>query len=399
MDKIRYFTVLVLITGSLLYLSRVSFAQHDHSAMSGGEVKQEEQSGSSDSGPTDTEEAPAVEIDTDQQQMIGVRLTEASVKPMHKTIRTIGRIEYDERRLSTVNMKFEGWIEKLYINYTGRLVKKGEALAEIYSPELYATQLEYLNLVKWTTPPDPPLTKGGQGGVSELLSSDAVKLVAAARQRLKLWDITDEQIDKMSETGKPFRTLTLYSPADGYVMEKMAVEGMKAMPGEKLFDIADLSRLWVLADIFEYELPFVKVGQKAKITMSYSSQKEIEAVINYIYPSIAGATRTATVRFEIPNGKGELKPQMFTNVEIMIDSGIRLVIPDDAIINTGARQIVYVDKGEGLFEPREIMTGIKADGLTEVLMGLKPGEKVASSATFLIDSEARLKGITPLNRD
>ncbi|MBI4826142.1 MAG: efflux RND transporter periplasmic adaptor subunit [Nitrospirae bacterium] len=367
------------------------YAQQDHSAHGGGQAPQAE--------TVTSDEAPAVEIDSDQQQMIGVRVTEATVKSIRKTIRTVGRIEYDERRLSTVNIKFEGWIEKLYINSTGRPVKKGEPLAEIYSPELYATQMEYLNLVKWATPSNPTLTKGGQGEVSDLLSSDALKLVDAARHRLKLWDISDEQIDKIRETGKPFRTLTLYSPSNGVVIEKMAVEGMRVMPGEKLFDIADLSRLWVLADIFEYELPFVKTGQKAKITLSSFPEKEFESVINFIYPSIAGATRTATVRFEIPNDKGDLKPQMFTNVEIKIDAGIKLVIPDDAIIDTGKRQVVYVDKGEGLFEPREIMTGVKADGFTEVLMGLKPGEKVASSATFLIDSEAQLKGISPLKMD
>lgn len=391
MMKIKYLTFFVLLTGLLLHISHASFAQQDHSAHGGGQTPQAE--------TAVTGETPTVEIDSDQQQMIGVRVTEASVKSIRKTIRTVGRIEYDERRLSTVNIKFEGWIEKLFINSTGRPVKKGEPLAEIYSPELYATQMEYLNLVKWATSSNPTLTKGGQGEVSDLLSSDAGKLVDAARQRLKLWDISDEQIDKIRETGKPFRTLTLYSPSNGYVIEKMAIEGMRVMPGEKLFDIADLSRLWVLADIFEYELPFVKTGQKAKITLSSFPEKEFESVINFIYPSIAGATRTATVRFEIPNDKGDLKPQMFTNVEIKIDAGIKLVIPDDAIIDTGKRQVVYVDKGEGLFEPREIMTGVKADGFTEVLMGLKPGEKVASSATFLIDSEAQLKGITPLKME
>lgn len=340
----------------------------------------------------ETEEPPTVEIEPEKQRLIGVRIFEVAAKPMKKIIRTVGRIGYDERKLATVNTKIEGWIEKLYVNYTGRYVQQGEPLAEIYSPELYATQQELLNLVKWETTEE----SGNSKFLSGMLSRDAEKLVEAAEQRLKLWDISDEQIEKIKDTGKPVRTLTIYSPANGYVTEKMVVHGMRVMPGEKLFDIADLSTLWILADIYEYEMSVVKPGQKARITLSYFPDKEFISTIDYVYPSISGATRTATVRFEIPNYKGQLKPQMFTNVEIKIDLGSKLVVPDDAIIDTGTRQIVYVDKGEGYFEPREIMPGMKTGGFTEVLMGLKAGEKVASSATFLIDSEAQLKGVTPL---
>ncbi|MBI5739369.1 MAG: efflux RND transporter periplasmic adaptor subunit [Nitrospirae bacterium] len=331
---------------------------------------------------------------------------------MQKIIRTVGRIEYDERRLATVNTKFEGWIEKLHVDYTGRYVKKGEPLAEIYSPELVATQQEFLNVLKWAkqdtplTPLDrgelsPPLKKGEAGGFSDkslsaMLSGDAGRMVEAARQRLKLWDITDEQIKKMEETATPARTLTIYSPVSGYVVQKMAVQGMKVMPGEKLFDLADLSTVWVIADIYEYELPFIKVGQAANISLSYFSGKVFPSSIDYIYPSLSGETRTAKVRFILRNPSEQLKPQMFTNVEIKIDMGKKLVIPDEAVIDTGTRQIIYVDKGEGYFEPREVMPGLRADGMTEVIQGLKAGEKVAFSGTFLIDSEAQLKGVKPL---
>ncbi|RJQ44819.1 MAG: efflux RND transporter periplasmic adaptor subunit [Nitrospiraceae bacterium] len=343
----------------------------------------------------EAEEPPTIEIEPERQQMIGVRIFEVSAKPMNKIIRTVGRIGYDERKLATVNTKFEGWIEKLYVDYTGRPVKQGEPLAEIYSPELYATQQEYLNILKW----NESAASGQQPAVSSMLSKDAGKLVDAARQRLKLWDISDQQIEKIKSTGEPVRTLTIYSPVSGYVIEKMAVQGMRVMPGEKLFDIADLSRLWIFADIYEYELPHVKTGQKALITLSYMPGKEFPSTIDYVYPSVSNATRTATVRFEIPNYGGQLKPQMYTNVEIKIELGSKLVVPDDAVIDTGIRQIVYVDRGEGYFEPREIRTGLKTDGFTEVVRGLKTGEKVASSATFLIDSEAQLKGVTPLKRD
>ncbi len=386
-------TKAVIIPGLIIILlsffSPPSFAQvHQHAAP----VKEAPQSEKQDAAEAEVVETPTVEIEPEKQQLIGVRIFEVAVKPMKKTIRTVGRISYDERKFATVNTKFEGWIEKLYVDYTGKFVKKGEPLAELYSPELYATQQEYLNVVKWSQ----TAVSGQQSAVSSMLSTDAERIVDAARQRLKLWDISEEQIERIKETGKPVRTLTIYSPANGYVTEKMAVQGMRVMPGEKLFDIADLSTLWVLADIYEYELSSVTAGQKAKISLSYFPDKEFTSTIDYVYPSISGTTRTATVRFEIPNSKGQLKPQMFTNVEIKIDLGSKLVVPDDAIIDTGVRQIVYVDKGEGYFEPREIMAGMKASGFTEVLMGLKKGEKVASSAAFLIDSEAQLKGVTPL---
>jgi len=294
------------------------------------------------------------------------------------------------------------------VDYTGRYVKKGEPLAEIYSPELVATQQEFVNVLRWAKQgrdaKSPSERKeGARGGdevapmLSKMLSKDAEAMVEAAKQRLRLWDITDEQIRRIEESGKPIRTLALYSPVNGYVVQKMAVQGMRVMPGEKLFDIVDLSTIWIISDIYEYELPFIKVGETAKIALSYFPGKEFSSRVDYVYPTLAGDTRTAKVRFTIPNPGGQLKPQMFTNVEVKINLGKKLAIPDDAVIDTGTRQIVYVDRGEGNFEPREVMLGARAEGFREVLMGLKAGEKVASSATFLIDSEAQLKGIKPLS--
>jgi membrane fusion protein, copper/silver efflux system len=229
-----------------------------------------------------------------------------------------------------------------------------------------------------------------------MLTNDAQSMREAAKQRLRNWDISDAQIRRIEETGKPSRTLTLYSPVNGYVVQKMAIRGMRAMPGEKLFDIADLSSVWVIADIYEQELPPIKVNQAAVISISSFPGKEFRSRIDYVYPTISGDTRTARARFTIPNPGGRLKPQMFANVEIKIDMGKKLAIPDSAVIDSGRRQVVYVDKGEGVFEPREVMLGVTADGLREVLMGLKAGERVASSGTFLIDSEAQLKGVAPL---
>lgn len=341
-------------------------------------------------------ETPTIEIPADKHQLIGLKTVEVSIKPLQKVIRTVGRVEYDERRQATVNTKFEGWIEKLHVDYTGRYVKKGEPLAEIYSPELVATQQEFLNLLKWTKQSRGQRTESRENEYSPMLSQDAEAITEAAKQRLRLWDISEEQIKKIEETGKPIRTLTIYSPVSGYVVQKMALQGMRVMPGEKLFDIADLSSVWVVSDIYANELSLIKTGQTAKISLSYFPGKEFSSTIDYIYPGISGETRTAKVRFTIANPGGQLKPQMFTNVEIKVDMGKRLAIPDDAIIDTGTRQIVYVDKGEGYFEPREVMLGLRAEGFSEVTMGLKAGEKVVSSATFLIDSESQLKGVTPI---
>ena len=355
------------------------------------------------------EEAPQVEIPPELQQRIGVKTVAVAVKPIQKTIRTVGRIEIDERRQATVNTKIEGWIEKLYVDYTGRYVKKGEPLAEIFSPELLATQQEFINTKKWAGKQAIPTTQAGHNHsakadtpepvsvMKQMLERDAMVTLEAARQRLRLWDISEKQIKKIEETGQPVRTLTLFSPVSGYITQKMVVQGMKVMPGEKLFDIADFSQVWIVADIYEYELSAVRVGQPVKITLSYFPGREWTSRIDYIYPVFSAETRTAKVRLTLPNPGGQLKPQMFTNVVIRIDMGNKLMIPDSAVIDTGRGKVVYVDRGNGYFEPREIQTGLNADGAVEVLRGLKAGEKVASSANFLIDSEAQLKGIKPLS--
>lgn len=337
-------------------------------------------------------ETPLVEIPMDKQGMIGVKTVQAAVKPLEKVLRTVGRIEYDERKLATVNTKIEGWIEKLYVDYAGRYVKKGEPLAEVYSPELVATQQELLNTIRWVS--QGKAVKDEHTAM--LLTKDAEAILAAAKERLRLWDISEEQIAGIAQTGKPVRTLTIHSPVSGYVVQKMAVQGMRVMPGEKLFDVADLTSVWVIADIYEYELPLIKVGQKARIGLSYFPGREFFSQVDYVYPALAGETRTAKVRFTIPNPGGDLKPQMFTKVEIKIPLGSRLSVPSEAVIDTGVRQIVYVDRGEGNFEPREVMTGLRAEDMVEIVRGLKAGEMVAAAANFLIDSEAQLKGVAPL---
>ena len=226
-----------------------------------------------------------------------------------------------------------------------------------------------------------------------MITFDIDAMIQVAQQRMKFWDITEEQILEMEAQGEPKMTFTLRSPVSGFVIQKPAVQGKRFEVGETLFDLADLSNLWVISDVYVYELPLIKVGHPAKISLSFLPGKEFTSKIDYIYPLLAGETRTAKVRFIIPNSGGQLKPQMFTNVEIKIDLGNRLGIPEDAVIDTGTRKIVYVDRGEGYFEPRDVTLGLQGEGMVEVTKGLEAGEKVAAAANFLIDSEAKLKGV------
>ncbi len=351
-------------------------------------------------------EAPTIEILPEKQQLIGVKTVTVQVFPLTKTIRTVGLVEYDQRRLQTINTKVEGWVEKLYVNFAGVYVKTGEPVADIYSPELWATQQEFINVVRWAkrtgtksgAPAAPAAGAEGRPDVSAMIDADARSLVEAARQRLKLFDISDAQIKKIEESEKPIRTLTIYSPYSGYVLQKNVNQGTRVTAGADLLDVADLSTVWITADIYEYEVPLIKVGDSAVVQLSYFPGRQFTTRIDYIYPTLQGETRTLKARFTLPNEGGRLKPQMFTNVEMKIGLGRKLAVPADAVINTGVRQVVYIDKGEGIFEPREVLTGVQTEKLVEITAGLKAGEKVASAANFLIDSEAKLKGVEPLPR-
>lgn len=316
-----------------------------------------------------------VQISPERQQLIGVKFGIVEDKTLEKVIRTVGRVDYDEKRLVTVAPKIGGWIEKLYVDFTGRYVQKGEPLLTIYSPELVSAQEEYLIALR--------NLKDLPGSGSSLLES--------ARRRLKLWDISDAQIKALEERREVSKTLTLHSPFNGFVLEKMAYQGMNVMPGMALFKLADLSVVWLYADIYEYEFPLIRLGQEGTIQLSYYPGESIKGKIIYIYPYMDSATRTVKVRFEVPNPHGKLKPEMFANVEIKIPMGKKLVVPEGAIIDTGTRQVAIVDRGSGYFEPREVKIGMKVNEDYVVLGGLKKGERVVTSANFLIDSESKFK--------
>ena len=324
-----------------------------------------------------------VQVSPERQQLIGVKIGAVEFKPLEKVIRTVGRVDYDEKRLVTISPKIGGWIEELYVDFTGRFVQQGEPLLTLYSPELVSTQEEYLlalrakkDLVK---SPFPEVASSGNS------------LAESAKRRLRLWDINDDQIKALEESGQPRKTLTLYSPFSGIVLERVAYKGMNVMPGMALFKLADLSVVWLYADIYEYELPFIRLGQQAAIQLSYLPGEVFTGKAIYIYPYLDPNTRTAKVRFEFPNPHGKLKPEMYANVEIKVHLGRKLAVPEGAIIDTGLRQMAIIDKGSGYFEPREVKVGAKVDDYYEVIKGLKAGEKVVTSANFLIDSESKLK--------
>lgn len=342
-----------------------------------------------DEGDESMAEMPSIEglatikLSDAKKQLIGVRTVEAVTIPLTKIIRTVGIIEPDETRLAEVNMKIAGWIEDLYVDYTGQLVKKGQPLLSIYSPELLATQEEYLLALKarkrLTKSPFPEVSKNSSA------------LVQRARQRLELWDIPDGEIRSIEKTGKPRKTLVLRAPVTGFVMHRSATEGMYVKAGQELYKIADLSRVWVQADIYEYELGLVKVGQQAKLTVASYPDKAWYGKAAYVYPYLENQSRTVKVRFEFDNPSLKLKPNMYVNVELAIPLGEQLAVPEEAVMDSGKRQIVFVDNGDGYYEPRKVKVGHKVDGKVAVTYGLFEGERVVVNGNFMIDSESRLK--------
>ena len=342
-----------------------------------------------------SEELPGtVVISPEKIQKTGVKSEEVIKRTLKRTIRTVGRIDHDEARVYDSNTKVGGWVEKLYVNRTDQMVHPGEKLLEIYSPDLVSAQEEYLlafkAIEKMKDSPYPEV-KGG-----------AESLLEGARQRLKYLDISDDQIKKLGEDGKITRTMTLYAPVHGIVTEKMVNEGMKIEPGEMLYKIIDHSEVWVYGEVYEYELPFIKIGQKARITPSYTPTEEYTASINNIYTHFGTVrheaeskmeeSRTAKIRFELHNPEHKLKLGMYVNVELAIDVATNaLSVPDSSVIDTGTRQVVMVDKGDGRFEPRDVKVGAQADGYYQILSGVKEGEKVVTSANFLIDSESSFR--------
>jgi multidrug efflux pump subunit AcrA (membrane-fusion protein) len=327
----------------------------------------------------------AVVIDAATIQSIGVRTAPVARADLARAVRAVGRVSYDERRVSHVHTKVQGWVESLSVDFVGQSVRRGEPLLEIYSPELVATQEELLLAADYRnatgSSPNEDVRSGGRS------------LFEAARRRLALWDIREQDVDQLLETGEVQRTLTLYAPASGVITQLGVRTGMEVAPNTNLYTLADLSRVWVIANVYEYELPWLELGQEASVELAALPGETLRGKLTYIAPFLDPTTRTAEVRLELDNADGRLKPQMFGNVRIAAAPRADvLAIPDEAVIRSGERSLAVVALGRGRFEPREIQLGLDGgDGRVEVLAGLEAGQSVVVSSQFLIDSESNLQ--------
>ncbi|MDQ3185724.1 MAG: efflux RND transporter periplasmic adaptor subunit [Pseudomonadota bacterium] len=325
-----------------------------------------------------------VKISTEKVQKLGVRTETAALRELTRTIRAVATVQADERRLYTVAPKFEGWIQRLYVNTTGQAVRKGDALMDVYSPELITAQHEYVIARKGLKSVEDATPEAGEA---------MQRLAESALQRLRNWDISEADLHALRQEGQVGQYVTLRSAASGVVIEKLAIQGERFMPGEVLYQIADLSKVWMLADVFEQDLAMVHRGQSATIRVDTYPDKVFNGEVTFVYPTVNPETRTAKVRIELPNAQGLLKPAMYGRVELASfhSKDKVLAVPDSAVLDTGTRRLVLVELGEGRFEPRTVKLGMHADGYAEVLGGLTAGETVVVSANFLIDAESNLK--------
>jgi len=324
-----------------------------------------------------------VTIDEKGIRLAGIQVAEATKQKLVGDIRAVGLVKPDETMVRHVHTKNSGWIEKLYVNTTGQLVKAGQPLLTIYSPQLLGSQEEFLrareNAMRFANSSIPEVQKGGED------------LLKAARRRLELFDVPETLIKEIERTGMPKRTVTLLAPVSGFVTAKGVYEGQQVEPGMELFTITDLSKIWIEADFYEFEAHLIRLGQKALFTFPYNPKAEKTGRISYIYPYLDPQSRTLKARFEFQNEDFSLKPEMYVNVSMKIETSDSVVVPDSSVMNTGLRQIVFVGIGEDRFEPREVKVGYRSGGLAQIISGVGAGEKVVVRANFLLDSESRVR--------
>ncbi len=318
-----------------------------------------------------------------RQQLIGVRTEPVEIRPIEKSIRTVGVVKLDETRIEHIHTKFSGWIDKVFVDYTWQHVSKGEPLFSVYSPDLVSTQEEYLLALR----------SNDILGDSDFpdISEGAGSLLEATKRRLRLWDVSENQIREIAETGKVKDSIVVYSPVSGHVVEKNAYENMYVEPMTTIYTIADHSNVWVDVDIYENEIPLVSLGEKATMTLASYPGEEFPGRVTFITPHLDNKTRTVKVRLQFPNPDLKLLPEMYGDVSFDIPLGEKLAIPESAVIRTGTKDIVFVDKGNGNMQIRRVELGGKAGGYYEVLKGLERGDMVVTRANFLIDSESKIQ--------
>jgi len=340
-----------------------------------------------DDGGDSAEPEGTVRINPTVVQNIGVRTTKAERKTLSRSIRTVGRVTYDEERVARLHPKYDGWVEKMFIDKTGDKVQKDTMLMSIYSPQLVATQEEYLLALKnaeiLKSSPFPDVAKG------------AISLLSSARERLELLDVPAHQIKQLQDTRKVMKGVHIHSPFTGIVMRIGAREGQRITPSKELYMIADLSRVWVIVDLYEDDLPWVREGDTAKMKVAGIPGRTFVGKVSYIYPYLEAKTRTVKMRLEFDNPKLALKPDMFANVVVEASTQINaLIVPSEAIVRTGEQEQVFVQRAAGKYAPRQVVVGIDSEGEAQILSGLKEGEIVVTSSQFLIDSESKLKEAT-----
>jgi len=331
----------------------------------------------------DEKESGVVVVDSTRRQEFGVRTGLVITKPAHQEIRAVGRVTYDETRFQDVTLKFGGWIDDLRVNRTGQMVNRGQTLFTLYSPELFAAQKDFL------------LALRSRARSSDSEPSNRVEyLVGAARERLGLWDLSDHQIEVIASEAKPIRSIPVPSPVTGHVIEKDVVEGAAIQPGQRVYRIAGLDRVWIEAEVYEADLSAVAEGQTAKIELPQRPGQTFEGEVAYVYPYLDAASRTGRIRIELANPGLVLRPDMYANVEIHLDLGERLLVPRSAVIYTGPRRLVFIDLGEGRLRPQEVEIGPAVDGYFEVVEGLHEGQRVVTSGNFLVAAESRIRSAT-----
>lgn len=325
-----------------------------------------------------------VMIPTDKQAWIGLKTGVVEIRAGVETVRANGRVVVDETRVTRVQTRLEGWIEKVHVDFTGRLVKKGEPMLTLYSPELLASQQEYLLARKAReTMEHSPVP-----GVNHFNAS----MLEVSRTRLEHhWGMSGADIEELERTGKPRRAFTLNAPAGGFVMTRNAYAGQMAKPDMELYTLADLTRVWIVADIYESDAGQIRLGQSAMVEPAYAPGRRFQARITNILPQVDAETRTLKVRLEADNKDFFLRPDLYVNVDFPIASAAHLSVPEDAVIDTGNSQTVYLDRGEGRFEPRRVQVGERATGRVEILSGLQAGDRIVVSGAFLVDSESRMR--------
>lgn len=339
---------------------------------------------SGDSGAAAVLGYAPVEVDPGRQQLLGIKTTPVARERIAKEIRTVGIVQTDETRTTHVHVKFDGFIEQIYVNYVGRTVRKGQPLFKIFSRDLLAAQQEYLSS-------RAALAQAPAAG-GDAVRAAAQQLASAARERLRLFDVPPAVLSDIERTGVAQRAITIVSPQTGTVIEKQAIEGLAVTPMMHLYVIADLSSVWMLADIYERDLAQIKVGQPATMRIEALPGRLFQGTVTFVSPTVDQGTRTAKVRFEFRNREGTLRPGMYATVEIAAGGGEGLVVSSDTVIDTGERKIVFVALGNGHFEPRAVVTGAAFNGRYEVIEGLRAGDVVATSGQFLLDSESRIRG-------